>query len=31
MAIAVIGGLVSSTMMALVVIPVAYETVERLR
>ena len=31
MAIAVIGGLVSSTVMALVVIPVAYETVERLR
>ena len=31
MAIAVIGGLVSSTMMTLVVIPVAYETVERLR
>ena len=31
MAIAVIGGLVSSTAMTLVVIPVVYETVERLR
>ncbi len=31
MAIAVIGGLVTSTLMTLVVIPVAYELVERLR
>ena len=31
MAIAVIGGLFSSTLMTLVLIPVSYETVERLR
>ena len=31
MAIAVIGGLMSSTMMILVVIPVVYELVDRLR
>ena len=31
MAIAVIAGLVTSTLMTLVVIPVAYELVERLR
>ena len=31
MAIAVIGGLVTSTLMTLVMIPVAYEVVDRLR
>ena len=31
MAIAVIGGLITSTLMTLVLIPVVYETVERLR
>ena len=31
MAIAVIGGLATSTVVALVVIPVVYETIERLR
>ena len=31
MAVAVIGGLVTSTLMTLFVIPVAYETVDRLR
>ena len=31
MAIAVIGGLVTSTLLTLVIIPVVYETVERLR
>jgi HAE1 family hydrophobic/amphiphilic exporter-1 len=31
MAIAVIGGLVTSTLLTLVIIPVAYEMVERVR